>query len=71
MKVTNKAELQQKFYQCILPLLQEYFYGNPEKLKKIIPGFEQKDQLKDDEFIKALEKILHDNTDNNPGMEED
>ena len=71
MKVTNKAELKQKFYQCILPLLQEYFYGNPEKLKKIIPGFEQKDQLKNDEFIKALENILHDKTDNNPGMEED
>ena len=71
MEVTNKAELQQKFYQCILPLLQEYFYGNPEKLKKIIPGFEKEEQLKDDEFIKALEKILHDKTDNNPGMEED
>ena len=71
MEVTNKSELKQKFYQCILPLLKEYFYGNPEKLKAIIPGFEKEEQLKDDEFIKALEKILHDKTDNNPGMEED
>lgn len=71
IKVTNKAELKQKFYQCILPLLKEYFYGNPEKLKAIIPGFEQEEQLDDEEFIKALNNILHDNTDNNPGMEED
>ena len=71
MEVTNRSELKQKFYQCILPLLQEYFYGNPEKLKAIIPGFEQEEQLDDEEFIKALNNILHDNTDNNPGMEED
>lgn len=70
MEVTNKVELKQKFYQCILPLLKEYFYGNPEKLKEIIPGFEQEKQLEDKDFISALEKTLHDKTDNNPGMEE-
>ena len=58
MEVTNKSELKQKFYQCILPLLKEYFYGNPEKLKAIIPGFEKEEQLDDEKFIKALDNDI-------------
>ena len=71
MEVKNKTELKQKFYQCILPLLKEYFYGNPEKLKTIIPGFEQEKQLDNEKFIEVLNSILHDKTNNDPGMEED
>ena len=71
MEVKNKTELKQKFYQCILPLLKEYFYGNPEKLETIIPGFEQDKQLDNEKFIEVLNSILHDKTNNDPGMEED
>ncbi len=51
-------ELHQVFYQCILPLLNEYFYGEPEKLARIIPGFMENNKFKSklsvDEFMQAL-----------------
>lgn len=55
---TTKEELHHVFYQCILPLLNEYFYGEPEKLAKIIPGFMENNKLKSklsiDDFMQAL-----------------
>ncbi|GEM_PF-5327186 len=43
MKVKTTKDLYQVFYHCIFPLLNEYCYGNPEKLQEIIPGFMEKD----------------------------
>lgn len=58
--IKTKEALQQVFYQCILPLLNEYFYGEPDKLARIIPGFIEnqklKSQLYGDKFIQALTK---------------
>lgn len=55
---STKEELHHVFYQCILPLLNEYFYGEPEKLAKIIPGFMENNKLKSklsiDDFMQAL-----------------
>lgn len=54
----TKEELHQVFYQCILPLLNEYFYGEPEKLSQVIPGFMENNKLKSklsiDDFMQAL-----------------
>lgn len=55
---TTKEELRHVFYQCILPLLNEYFYGEPEKLSQVIPGFIENNKLKSklstDDFMQAL-----------------
>ena len=55
---TTKEELHHVFYQCILPLLNEYFYGEPEKLSQVIPGFMENNKLKSklsiDAFMQAL-----------------
>lgn len=55
---TTKEELHHVFYQCILPLLNEYFYGEPEKLSQVIPGFMENNKLKSklsiDDFMQAL-----------------
>lgn len=61
------ADLQQAFYQCILPLLKEYFYGNPEKLKEIIPGFTSEEKLEGDAFINALNQNVKTDTDERMG----
>lgn len=61
------ADLQQAFYQCILPLLKEYFYGNPEKLKEIIPGFTLEEKLEGDAFINALNQNVKTDTDERMG----
>lgn len=53
--VETIADLQRAFYQCILPLLKEYFYGNPEKLQEIIPGFTSEEKLEEEAFKTALE----------------
>lgn len=53
--VETIADLQRAFYQCILPLLKEYFYGNPEKLQEIIPGFTSEEKLEGEAFKTALE----------------
>lgn len=54
----TKEELHHVFYQCILPLLNEYFYGKPEKLSQVIPGFMENNKLKSklsiDDFMQAL-----------------
>lgn len=54
----TKEELHHVFYQCILPLLNEYFYGEPEKLSQVIPGFMENNKLKSklsiDDFMQAL-----------------
>lgn len=58
MDKDSPEELRHVFYQCILPLLNEYFYGEPEKLAKIIPGFMENNKLKSklsiDDFMQAL-----------------
>ncbi len=55
---STKEELHHVFYQCILPLLNEYFYGEPEKLSQVIPGFMENNKLKSklstDDFMQAL-----------------
>ncbi len=55
---TTKEELHHVFYQCILPLLNEYFYGESEKLSQVIPGFMENNKLKSklsiDDFMQAL-----------------
>ena len=61
------ADLQQAFYQCILPLLKEYFYGNPEKLKEIIPGFTSEEKLEGDAFINALNQNVKTDIDERMG----
>lgn len=61
------ADLQQAFYQCILPLLKEYFYGNPEKPKEIIPGFTSEEKLEGDAFINALNQNVKTDTDERMG----
>lgn len=61
------ADLQQAFYQCILPLLKEYFYGNPEKLKEIIPVFTSEEKLEGDAFINALNQNVKTDTDERMG----
>lgn len=61
------ADLQQAFYQCILPLLKEYFYGNPEKLKEIIPEFTSEEKLEGDAFINALNQNVKTDTDERMG----
>lgn len=65
--VETIADLQQAFYQCILPLLKEYFYGNPEKLKEIIPGFTSEEKLEGDAFINALNQNVKTDTDERMG----
>lgn len=54
----STAELQQVFYQCILPLLKEYFYGSPDKLKEIIPAIELDKALEGVELAQVLSKVL-------------
>lgn len=61
----STAELQQVFYQCILPLLKEYFYGRPDKLKEIIPGIELDEKLPGTQLVQLLDKALHNETDKN------
>ena len=61
--IKTAKELQQKFYQCILPLLKEYFYGNPDKLKEIIPGFTTDEKLEGEPFINALNQNAKTDTD--------
>ena len=56
--VETIADLQRAFYQCILPLLKEYFYGNPEKLQEIIPGFTSEEKLEGEAFKTALECLI-------------
>ena len=56
--VETIADLQRAFYQCILPLLKEYFYGNPEKLQEIIPGFTSEEKLEGETFKTALECLI-------------
>ena len=70
----TKEELHHVFYQCILPLLNEYFYGEPEKLAKIIPGFIENNKLKSklsiDDFMQALnqkEAASNEQQNNNEG----
>ena len=58
MKIETLADLQQKFYQWLLPLLKEYFYGNPNKLKEIIPGFTSEEKLEGEAFKTALECLI-------------
>lgn len=65
--VETIADLQRAFYQCILPLLKEYFYGNPEKLKEIIPGFTSEEKLEGDAFINALNQNVKTDTDERMG----
>lgn len=67
MEVKTIDELQQKFYQCILPLLKEYFYGNPDKLKEIIPGFTTEEKLEGKSFINALQQNVETDTDERMG----
>lgn len=59
------TELQQVFYQCILPLLKEYFYGSPDKLKEIIPEIESDEKLPGEQLVQVLSKALHNETDKN------
>ncbi|MDD6172948.1 MAG: AAA family ATPase [Elusimicrobia bacterium] len=64
MEITNTSELKQKFYQCIFPLLKEYFYGNPDKLKEVIPGIDQEKQIEQEsDFIRVLQ-AMYDKPDN-------
>ena len=56
--VETIADLQRAFYQCILPLLKEYFYGSPEKLQEIIPGFTSEEKLEGEAFKTALECLI-------------
>lgn len=61
----STAELQQVFYQCILPLLKEYFYGSPDKLKEIIPEIESDEKLLGEQLVQVLDKALHNETNKN------
>ena len=64
MEITNTSELKQKFYQCIFPLLKEYFYVNPDKLKEVIPGIDQEKQIEQEsDFIRVLQ-AMYDKPDN-------
>jgi 5-methylcytosine-specific restriction protein B len=59
MEVINTEEpmkaLEKIFYQKLIPLLQEYFYGDEEKIGLIIGKvfFEQTTSFKDDTFADA------------------
>ena len=52
------------FYHRILPLLQEYFYGDWERLHSLYPGFEFIDErgrtmhMNLDEFMEALHRLV-------------
>lgn len=52
------------FYHKVLPLFQEYFYGNWEHLRSLYPGFEFIDergriiQMDIDEFMDALRRLV-------------
>ncbi|WP_297508774.1 AAA family ATPase [Thermococcus sp.] len=56
--------LRRVFYYKILPLLQEYFYGNWEALRRALPGFSFIDEkgriaeMSDEEFIETLRRLV-------------
>ena len=39
VNVSDEGQLKQIWFDSIIPLLNEYFYGDWEKLKLVIPGF--------------------------------
>jgi len=57
--------LKNVFYYKILPLLQEYFYGNWEALRRALPGFSFIDEkgriieMSDEEFIETLRRLVN------------
>ena len=69
MDVANSAEkvkaLKRVFYYKILPLLQEYFYGNWEALRRALPGFSFIDEkgriieMSDEEFLETLRRLVN------------
>ena len=61
------------WYHEIMPLLQEYYYDSPGKLQEIVGNefiavtnsnrsFQFKDELCEDEFMKAVRKLLNEET---------
>ena len=65
LKVENTEDLKFVWYYEIIPLLEEYFYGDFEGLKKVIGDFikdgEINKGLDGDEFIDALNGIIKNN----------
>ena len=45
INVKDKEHLKQIWFNSIIPLLNEYFYGDWEKLKLVIPGFIKTDDI--------------------------
>ena len=68
LEVVNSRDtlktLKRVFYYKILPLLQEYFYGNWEALRRALPGFSFIDEkgriieMSDEEFIETLRRLV-------------
>lgn len=48
MNILNKRQLENVWYSKILPLLNEYFYGDWEKLKLMVNSFIQEENIKSD-----------------------
>lgn len=59
------SALKRVFYYKILPLLQEYFYGNWEALRRALPGFSFIDEkgriieMSDEEFLETLRRMVN------------
>lgn len=50
----NKDNLKDIWFDCIMPLLNEYFYGDWEKLKAILGEAEEENESKQNTFIKYI-----------------
>ena len=52
MGVTDEEGLKKAFFDKIIPLLQEYFYGDYEKIQMVLgSGFVKKETIKPDELF--------------------